>query len=62
MKETISTLGFILFFAGSMIDISGSLFVTEGGTPVATYFKVGIMELIGTVIFLVGVYLIVKTR
>jgi len=62
MKETVATLGFILFFAGSMIDISGSLFVTEGGTPVATYFKVGVMELIGTLIFLIGIYLIVKTR
>ena len=62
MKETIATLGFILFFAGSMIDISGSLFVTEGGTPVATYFKVGVMEMIGTLIFLIGIYLIVKTR
>ncbi|HKM49848.1 MAG TPA: hypothetical protein VJZ75_01570 [Candidatus Bathyarchaeia archaeon] len=62
MKETIATLGFILFFTGSMIDISGSLFVTEGGTPVATYFKVGVMELIGTLIFLIGIYLIVKTR
>ena len=62
MKETIATLGFILFFAGSLIDISGSLFVTEGGTPAPTYFKVGIMEVIGTLFFLVGVYLIVKTR
>jgi hypothetical protein len=62
MKETLATLGFILFFAGSMIDISGSLFVTEGGTPAATYFKVGIMELVGTLIFLIGIYLIVKTR
>ena len=62
MKETIATLGFILFFAGSMIDISGSLFVTEGGTPVATYFKVGVMEMIGTLIFIIGIYLIVKTR
>lgn len=62
MKETIATLGFILFFAGSMIDISGSLFVTEGGTPAATYFKVGVMEMIGTLIFLIGIYLIVKTR
>jgi hypothetical protein len=62
MKETIATLRFILLFAGSMIDISGSLFVAEGGSPAATYFKVGIMELVGTLIFLVGVYLIVKTR
>ena len=62
MKETIATLGFILFFAGSMIDISGLLFVTEGGTPAATYFKVGIMEMIGTIIFFIGIYLIVKTR
>ena len=62
MKETLATLGFIMFFAGSMIDISGSLFVTEGGTPVTTYFKVGIMEVIGTVIFLIGIFLIVKTR
>jgi hypothetical protein len=62
LKETLATLGFILFFTGSMIDISGSLFVTEGGTPAPTYFKVGIMEAIGTVIFLVGIYLIVKTR
>ena len=62
MKETIATLGFILFFAGAMIDISGSLFVTEGGTPAATYFKVGIMEVLGTFVFLFGIYLIVKTR
>jgi hypothetical protein len=62
MKETLATLGFILFFAGSMIDISGSLFVTEGGTPAATYFKVGIMEVVGTLFFLIGIYLIVKTR
>ena len=62
MKETIATLGFILFFTGSMINISGSLFVTEGGTPAPTYFKVGIMEVIGTVIFLIGIYLIAKTR
>jgi hypothetical protein len=33
MKETIATLGLILFFAGSMVDISRSVFVTEGGTP-----------------------------
>jgi len=62
MKETLATLGFVLFFAGSMLDISGSLFVTQGGTPPSTYFKVGIMELIGTVIFLVGIVLIIKTR
>jgi hypothetical protein len=62
MKETLATLGFLLFFVGSMIDISGSLFVTEGGTPPATYFKVGIMEVIGTLIFLIGIFLIVKTR
>jgi hypothetical protein len=62
MKETVATLGFILFFAGSMIDISGSLFVTEGGTPPATYFKVGIIEVVGTILFLIGIYLIVKTR
>jgi hypothetical protein len=62
MKETLATLGFILFFAGSMLDISGSLFVTQGGTPPPTYFKVGIMEAIGTLIFLVGIVLIVKTR
>ena len=62
MKETLATLGFVLFFAGSMLDISGSLFVTQGGTPPATYFKVGIMEVIGTLIFLVGIVLIIKTR
>jgi len=62
MKETLATLGFVLFFAGSMIDISGSLFVTQGGTPTAIYFKVGIMEVIGTLIFLIGIFLIVKTR
>lgn len=52
----------MLFFAGSMLDISGSLFVTEGGTPPATYFKVGIIEVIGTILFMIGIYLIVKTR
>jgi len=62
MKETLATLGFVLFFAGSMLDISGSLFVTQGGTPPPTYFKVGVMEVIGTLIFLVGIVLIVKTR
>ncbi len=62
MKETVATLGFILFFIGSMMDIAGSTFVTQGGTPVATYFRVGIIELIGTIIFLIGIYLIVKTR
>ncbi|MGA2461049.1 MAG: hypothetical protein ABSF82_06480 [Candidatus Bathyarchaeia archaeon] len=62
MKETLATLGFILFFAGSMLDIAGSTFVTQGGTPAAVYFKVGIMELLGSAIFLVGIYLIIKTR
>jgi len=51
-----------LFFAGSMLDIAGSTFVTQGGTPAAVYFKVGIMELLGSAIFLVGIYLIIKTR
>jgi len=62
MRETLATLGFILFFAGSMLDIAGSTFVTQGGTPAAVYFKVGIMELLGSAIFLVGIYLIIKTR
>jgi hypothetical protein len=62
MKETLATFGFILFFAGSMIDIAGSTFVTEGGTPAPIYFQVGVMELIGSLIFLIGIYLIVKTR
>lgn len=62
MKETVATLGFMLLFAGAMVDISGSTFVTQGGVAPATYFNVGIFELIGTVIFLIGVYLIVKTR
>lgn len=62
MKETVATMGFILFFVGSMMDIAGSTFVTQGGTPVATYFRVGVIELIGSIIFLVGIYLIVKTR
>jgi hypothetical protein len=62
MKETVATLGFLLFFAGSMMDISGSLFVTQGGTPAPVYFRVGIMEAIGTSIILIGLYLIVKTR
>jgi len=51
-----------LFFLGAMMDIAGSTSVTEGGTPAATYFRVGIIELLGTVIFFVGIYLIVKTR
>jgi len=62
MKETVATLGFLLFFAGSMLDISGSLFVTEGGVSPATYFKVGIIELVGTALFIIGIYLIIKTR
>jgi len=62
MKETVATLGFLLFFLGSMMDIAGSTSVTQGGTPAATYFKVGIIELVGTAIFFVGIYLIVKTR
>jgi len=62
MKETVATLGFLLFFAGSMLDISGSLFVTEGGVSPATYFKVGIIELVGTILFIIGIYLIIKTR
>ncbi len=52
----------MLFFAGAMLDISGSLFVTQGGVSQATYFRVGVIELIGTVVFLIGIYLIVKTR
>jgi len=62
LKETVATFGFLLFFLGSMMDIAGSTFVTEGGTPAATYFKVGVIELLGTVIFFIGMYLIVKTR
>jgi len=62
LKETLATLGFMLFFAGAMLDISGSLFVTQGGVSPATYLKVGIMELVGTIIFLAGIYLIIKTR
>jgi uncharacterized membrane protein YhdT len=62
MKETVATLGFILFFVGSMMDIAGSTFVTQGGTPAPTYFKVGIIEVLGSLIFIVGIYLIIKTR
>jgi hypothetical protein len=62
MKETLGTMGFMLFFAGAMLDISGSLFVTQGGVSPAAYFRVGVIELVGTLIFLVGIYLIVKTR
>jgi len=62
MKETVATLGFLVLFFGSMIDIAGSTFVTEGGTPAPIYFQVGIIELVGTVLFAVGLYLIIKTR
>jgi len=62
MKETIATFGFMLFFAGAMMAISGSTFVTQGGTPPSTYFEVGIMELVGTILLVAGLYLIVKTR
>jgi hypothetical protein len=62
MKETVATLGFILFFVGSMMDIAGSTSVTQGGTPAALYFRVGIIELFGSIIFLAGIYLIIKTR
>ena len=55
-------MGFMLFFAGAMLDISGSLFVTQGGVSPATYFRVGVIELVGTLIFLAGIYLIIKTR
>jgi hypothetical protein len=62
MRETLATLGFMLFFAGAMLDISGSLFVTQGGVSPATYLRVGVIELVGTIVFLAGIYLIVKTR
>jgi hypothetical protein len=62
MKETVATLGFLLFFLGSMMDIAGSTFVTQGGTPAATYFQVGIIELLGSALFAFGIYLIIKTR
>ncbi|MGA2790014.1 MAG: hypothetical protein ABSF00_04505 [Candidatus Bathyarchaeia archaeon] len=62
MKETVATLGFVLFFVGSMMDIAGSTSVTQGGTPAPLYFRVGIIELFGSLIFLVGIYLIIKTR
>lgn len=62
MKETLATLGFMLFFIGAMLDISGSLFVTQGGVSPATYFMVGMIELVGSIVFLSGIYLIVKTR
>lgn len=62
MKETVATLGFLLFFLGSMMDIAGSTFVTEGGTPAAVYFRVGLIELLGTALFVFGMYLIIKTR
>jgi hypothetical protein len=62
MRETVATVGFLLFFLGSMMDIAGSTFVTEGGTPAPIYFQVGIIELLGTTLFGVGMYLIIKTR
>jgi hypothetical protein len=62
MRETVATLGFVLFFVGAMMDIAGSTSVTQGGTPAPLYFKVGIIELLGSIIFLVGIYLIIKTR
>ncbi|HUK26933.1 MAG TPA: hypothetical protein VLV31_00800 [Candidatus Acidoferrales bacterium] len=62
MKETVATMGFLLFFLGSMMDIAGSTNVTEGGTPASVYFNVGIIELVGTALFFIGVYLIIKTR
>lgn len=55
-------MGFILFFVGSMMDIAGSTSVTQGGTPAALYFKVGIIEVLGSIIFLAGIFLIIKTR
>ena len=62
MKETVATLGFLVLFFGSMIDIAGSTFVTEGGTPAPIYFQVGVIKLVGTLLFAVGLYLIIKTR
>lgn len=62
VKETVATLGFLLFFFGAMMDIAGSTFVTEGGTPAPIYFEVGVIELLGTILFAVGMYLIIKSR
>lgn len=62
MKETLATLGFMLFFIGAMLALSGSSFVTHGGISPATYFRVGIILTVGTVVILAGAYLIVKTR
>jgi len=62
VKETVATLGFLVLFFGSMMDIAGSTFVTEGGTPAPIYFQVGIIELVGTALFAVGMYLIIKSR
>jgi hypothetical protein len=62
LRETLATLGFILFFIGAMLALSGSSFVTHGGISPATYFRVGVIQVIGTVVIIAGMYLIIKTR
>lgn len=55
-------MGFILFFIGAMLALSGSSFVTHGGISPATYFRVGIIQVVGAVVIFTGMYLIIKTR
>jgi formate/nitrite transporter FocA (FNT family) len=62
MKETVGTLSFMLFFAGAMLGISGFLFVTQGGVAPSTNFKVKVIELVGSLLFAIGMYLIDRIR
>jgi hypothetical protein len=62
LRETLATLGFILFFFGAMLALAGSSYVTHGGISPAVYFFVGLVELVGAIVILVGMYLIIKTR
>jgi len=61
-KETVGTLGSMLFFAGAILEISGSLFVTQGGVSPTTYFRVGTIELVRSLLFLIGMGMIVEIQ
>lgn len=60
MNENFLTVGLILLFFGGMLAISGSTFVTQGGVPDALYFQIGIIELVATIIAIVGIIITIR--
>lgn len=60
MNENLLTVGLVLLFFGGMLGISGSTFVTEGGVKDETYTLIGVIELLATLIALLGIVLVVK--